>query len=350
MYRASVVIPTHEHAATLPFAIRSVQQQGVDDIEILVIGDGVSDEVRATVYQLQSDDTRIRFFDRPKGPRTGEIHRDAVLREAKGRIVCYQCDDDLWLPGHLQAMEAALESADFAGAMQTNVDPGDRIRAYYFDLERPEFVEPWLAWKPNNFGSWASDGFGLQSGAHRLDAYLRLPEGWGVTADGLPTDQTMWHKFARQPWCRMRFLHSPVSLHFPTNDRRDWPAAKRADELARWTEIIESPDGAARIWRGILADVGNRVLDQRLADNKRQLERSALEAALRASLESAEQTRLRTEAELTAMTARCKSAEQAQSGVEDERDALLASTSWRLTKPLRAAANAIAALKSRRGA
>jgi GalNAc5-diNAcBac-PP-undecaprenol beta-1,3-glucosyltransferase len=116
MPRITVLIPTHEHAATLPFAVASVQAQGIDDIEILLVGDGVDDVMRATVRQLQSNDRRIRFFDMPKGVQKGELHRDKVLREAQGRIVCYQCDDDLWLPGHLEAMETALEDADFVEA------------------------------------------------------------------------------------------------------------------------------------------------------------------------------------------------------------------------------------------
>ena len=89
MYRASVLIPTHGHrAATLPFAVASVQAQDVEDIEILIVGDGVDDSVRSTVERLQAADSRIRFFDFEKGPRNGEIHRDGVLRQARGRIVC----------------------------------------------------------------------------------------------------------------------------------------------------------------------------------------------------------------------------------------------------------------------
>ena len=126
-----------------------------------------------------AEDSRIRFFDFPKGPRHGEIYRDEVLRQARGRIVCYQCDDDLWLPGHLQDMEAALEGADFTGSMHADVGPEGRIRGYVFDPGRPEFRDPWLAWNPNRLGALASDGFGLAFGAHRLDAYLRLSEGLG---------------------------------------------------------------------------------------------------------------------------------------------------------------------------
>jgi glycosyltransferase involved in cell wall biosynthesis len=264
MPSASILIPTHEHAETLPFAVASVQGQRVDDIEILIAGDGVDDAVRTVVRQLQSDDPRIRFFDLPKGPHHGELNRDLVLRQARGRIVCYHSDDDLWLPGHLEAMGTALEDADFAGAMQVNVGTDDRVRCFFFDLERPEFTEPWLAWTENDLGVWACNGFGLSFAAHRLEAYLRLPEGWTTTPHGLPTDQFMWQKFAHQPWCRLKFLRWPVSLHFPSPDRRDWIPPRRAAELARWTEIIGN--SGSRVYRDILADMGDRLLAQSLKD------------------------------------------------------------------------------------
>jgi len=264
MPRISVLIPTHEHAATLPYAVRSVQRQGVDDLEILICGDGVSDELRAVIAELRRADPRIRFFDLPKAPRIGELNRDHVMRHATGRIVCIQNDDDLWLPGHVAMLERALEDADFVGAMQVNVGTDGKVRGYFFDLERPEFVQPWLAWKPNNFGTWASNGFGPIFVAYRLDAYRRLPQGWATTPDGLPTDQTMWHNFVRQPWCRAKFLRWPIALHFSAVDRRAWTPAQRARELRHWTEIIESPDYAVHIWRDLLPDLGDRLLRQSL--------------------------------------------------------------------------------------
>src|SRR6266404_5636639 len=266
MPRASVLIPTHSHrAATLPLAVASVQAQGIGDIEILIVGDGVDDSVRSTVKRLQTTDSRIRFFDFPKGPRNGEIHRDGVLRQARGLIVCYQADDDLWLPGHF----ADMENADFVGAMHVNVEREDRVRGYFFDIERPEFRDLWVSWQAHPYGPWASNGFGLAFAAHRLEAYLRLPEGWTTTPTGLPTDQFMWMKFARQPWCRIRALQWPISLHFPAPDRRNWTPEQRTEELRRWMKVIESPDYAVRIWRDVLPDFGNRLLGRAVNDQER---------------------------------------------------------------------------------
>src|SRR5688572_9703444 len=84
MVSASVLIPTHEHAETLAHAVASVQAQGRDDIEILIVGDGVDDALRSEVRRLQAEDGRIRFFDLPKGPHHGEVNRDWVLRQARG--------------------------------------------------------------------------------------------------------------------------------------------------------------------------------------------------------------------------------------------------------------------------
>lgn len=367
MRRASVLLPTHEHASTLPYAVASVQAQGVDDLEILIVGDGVNDEVRGVIAALQSRDPRIRFFDFPKGPREGEIHRDAVLRQAQGEIIYYQCDDDLWLPDHLNVMEAALADADFVGAMHVNVEPDDRVSGFYFDLQRGEFVTPWLDWIDNDFGGWASNGFGLQCAAHRLDAYRRLPEGWTTTAPGLPPSQVMWHKFARQSWCRLKYLPWPVALRFSAPDRRDWTAERRAAELQRWSEIVASPNGILRIHRSLLADLGDRLLSDTL--QRREVHRSAIarleqelehEQAQRTALNEKcaglllELKRVRDECEreferkqiqCAALKEECASALLELRRVQSERDALLATRSWRMAAPLRAVATMVRRLR-----
>jgi GalNAc5-diNAcBac-PP-undecaprenol beta-1,3-glucosyltransferase len=377
--RASILIPTRGHrAATLPLAVASVQAQGIEDIEILIIGDGVDETIRSTVKRLQAADARIRFFDFPKGPRNGEIHRDGVLRQARGRIVCYQADD----------MENALENADFVGAMHVNVELEGRVRGYFFDIERPEFRELWVSWQAHPYGPWASNGFGLAFAGHRLEAYLRLPEGWTSTPTGLPTDQFMWMKFARQPWCRIRSLQWPVSLHFPAPDRRSWTEQQRVDELARWTEIIARPNGREHVYRAMLRTFGDILLEHGLTATQQHAAATAAAAAAAAALEreqtlranaeaerDAEQTlRAKAEAEWNAeQTLRAKAeaerdAEQTlrakveaerdaeqivrtkaqaerdteqvlRAQAEAERDAMRESTFWRLTTPLRATIN-----------
>jgi hypothetical protein len=326
MPRISVLIPTMDRAATLPYAVRSVQAQGVDDLEILICGDGATDAVRNTVRTLQQSDRRIRFFDLPKAPARGELNRDHVLRQAEGELIFHQNDDDLWLPDHVAMLQHALEDADFVGAMQVNVQTDGSVRAWFFDGARSEYRLPWLGWTENGLGPWASNGCSPIFVAHRRDAFLRLPEGWVTTPPGLPADQAMWHRFAQQPWCRMRFLEWPVALQFYSGDRPDWTMEQRADELRRWTEIIERPDYAVQIWRSLLPGLGDRLLEQALADRE-------VRANLIASVTRLETERNAARAELIAARADRATWQALEKHLKD----VLSSTSWRVLAPLRAA-------------
>ena len=84
--------------------------------------------------ELTAADPRVRWFDNPKGPRHGELHRHAALQEARGEIVCYLCDDDLWLPDHVERMRALLDGA--------------RLRVHAPVLDRPRGRDPLLQDRP----------------------------------------------------------------------------------------------------------------------------------------------------------------------------------------------------------
>lgn len=332
MPRISVLLPTRDRALTLPYAVRSIQMQGVDDLEILIAGDGATDAVRRTVADLQRSDSRIRFFDLPKAPHRGELNRDHVMRQAQGELIFHQNDDDLWLPGHIAMFEQALADADFVGAMQINVNPDGSVRAFFFDLERSEYAEPWLAWIPNDFGPWANNGFPPVFAAHRRDAFLALSEGWVTTPPGLPADQVFWHRFARHG-CRMRFLRWPVALQFYSGHRVGWSDERRAEELRRWTGVIERPDYAVHIWRKLLPELGDRLLQQALDERKARHDLVAAHQAVVADLES-QIAGLRAERD----QARAERLDEYGRRLAREKDLndVLSSTSWRLTAPLRA--------------
>src|SRR5205085_4915460 len=94
----TVLVPTHNHGYLIDFALRSVLNQTLQDFELLVVGDGMSDEGRERVRGFMAKDPRVRLFDFPKGPRRGEMHRHRVLTEAaRGQIVCYLSDDDMFM-------------------------------------------------------------------------------------------------------------------------------------------------------------------------------------------------------------------------------------------------------------
>jgi hypothetical protein len=115
---------------TLPDAIRSVLDQGRDDVEIIV-GDELghlADIVRAF------DDPRVRYH------RVGRVgpsgHASALVRESRGRYVALLDDDDRWLPGFLDATIRVLEDDPGVGIVFTNFfyDAGGRLRQRDWDL------------------------------------------------------------------------------------------------------------------------------------------------------------------------------------------------------------------------
>lgn len=221
----TVLIPTHDHADTLWYSVASVQWQTRQDFEIFIVGDGVPKRTREVVADLMARDARIRFFDNPKGERHGEALRHVALQEARGRYICYQSDDDLWFPEHLERMGSMLDQHDLAHTMQVNLNPDARATTRMYDARLPDQIKRMR----QNYA-----GFGLASGGHTLEAYQRLPRGWFPAPAGINTDLHFWLQFLDQPWCRYVSLKWPTVCHLSSVSRREWSNAERVAELALW--------------------------------------------------------------------------------------------------------------------
>jgi GalNAc5-diNAcBac-PP-undecaprenol beta-1,3-glucosyltransferase len=234
---ATVLIPTHDHGQTLRISVASALRQTVSDIEVFVIGDGVPDETRRIMREFMQNDTRVRFFDHPKGSRHGEIYRHEALAQAQGRIVCYLSDDDLYLPRHVEEMCGLLEQADFANALATEVRPDGSFSTWTVDLALPAFRQELLEGR---------NRVPLSAGAHTLEAYRRLAAGWTNAPASVPTDLNMWWKFLAHPRCRFLASSLPTVLVFPASTRSHLEPADRFHELQTWLARAgpHSPDRA----------------------------------------------------------------------------------------------------------
>lgn len=231
---ATILIPTHDHAALLPIAIASALAQRSASFEIFVVGDGVGDDTRQVMTQY-ADDPRVRFFDFPKGERHGERHRHVALLEARGAIVCYLSDDDVLMPGHVKEMRQLLAHADFAHSTPVSVDP-DGILVYRpADLARPEFLALILEGR-NNF-------IGLTGAAHTRALYDRLPEGWRPAPPGTPTDIHMWQQICSLPDFRGATTKRLTAIHFPDPAWRELADTVRVAALSEWLERALRPSG-----------------------------------------------------------------------------------------------------------
>lgn len=139
--QCSVVMPTYNAIAFLPDALRSVRDQGMADIEILVLDDGSTDGTRDWLAAEAAADPRIRVFH---GERSGPARaRNTLIENAKSDLIAFLDADDTWLPGKLAA-EIAFHGANpdvaFTFTDYRHVDMDGNLRSTCFEYWKPRFV------------------------------------------------------------------------------------------------------------------------------------------------------------------------------------------------------------------
>ena len=211
---ATVLIPTCDHEETLLSSVASALAQTVSNIEIFIVGDGTTARTREIAAELCNDD-RVKFFDYAKGPRNGEIHRNELLKTAKGRIV-------------------------FASAATLAVESDGQLCVWYCNLSSNYFRPDWHRELVD--GGGFRNPVPLSAGAHRLDSYLKLPFGWRTTPKSMPTDIYMWIQFLEQK--NFTFSSSTVLsvVKFTSTNRKNWTNRQRYEELERWRHRMQNPE------------------------------------------------------------------------------------------------------------
>jgi glycosyltransferase involved in cell wall biosynthesis len=122
--RVTVIIPTFNWSTVLPYSIASVLEQSWQDFELLVIGDGCTDDSELVVGQLATSDERIRWMSlAATGHQAGPNNEG--LRCSRGELIAYLGHDDLWLPRHLERLVGVIDAgATFARSTILLVNPG----------------------------------------------------------------------------------------------------------------------------------------------------------------------------------------------------------------------------------
>lgn len=120
----SVLVATFNAARLLRLSLASVLRQDMADFEVLVTGDGCTDDSEQVVASF--GDPRLRFENRSTNSGSQAApHNDGFAR-ARGAWIAYLGHDDLWFPSHLSSLVAfAKESgADAAHSLCALLTPG----------------------------------------------------------------------------------------------------------------------------------------------------------------------------------------------------------------------------------
>jgi glycosyltransferase involved in cell wall biosynthesis len=119
----TIIIPTYNRSNVLRIAIHSVLWQTEQDFEVLVVGDGCTDDSESVVKSF--GDARIQWKNLPTNAGHQSAPNNAGLAMARGRYIAFLCHDDIWHPEHLRTLLRTLRSgsADIAMAVAEMMGP-----------------------------------------------------------------------------------------------------------------------------------------------------------------------------------------------------------------------------------
>ncbi len=102
----SIIIATYNRAGTIMRSIESILSQTYSDIEIIVVDDGSTDDIRGTIASVE--DSRIRYIGLPRN-QGASVARNRGIAEAKGEYIMVWDSDDVLYPQALSRVLQELE-------------------------------------------------------------------------------------------------------------------------------------------------------------------------------------------------------------------------------------------------
>jgi hypothetical protein len=159
------------------------------------------------------------------------------------------------MPNHLATVNELLRDADFGHTLHVGINAHGELFGLLADLQSPAYRERMLH-EPFNC-------FDFSFGSHTLEAHRRLPGGWGPPTPDCPwSDLYMWRQFLAQPWCRAKSMMIPTGICTQTHQRPHLSNRERAEELARLSMEMSSPDYRELLWRKIAEGLARQLIQK----------------------------------------------------------------------------------------
>jgi glycosyltransferase involved in cell wall biosynthesis len=106
----SVIMPTYKRSESIGESIRSVMNQTLTDVELVVINDGGDDTARKIIDSFGSPRIRYYRLDRNRGLSAA---LNEGIRLAQGRYIAYLDDDDIYYPDHLKTLAESIAGTHY---------------------------------------------------------------------------------------------------------------------------------------------------------------------------------------------------------------------------------------------
>ena len=105
----SILIPTYNYSSVLRWALHSVLWQTFQDFEVLIVGDGCTDDSEQVVAAF--GDGRLRWHNLSSNSGNQVQPKNWGMRHARGRYIAHLQHDDVWHPAHLESLVRAIEES-----------------------------------------------------------------------------------------------------------------------------------------------------------------------------------------------------------------------------------------------
>jgi glycosyltransferase involved in cell wall biosynthesis len=216
----SVIIPTYNRADVIGRALHSVLHQTYQDLEVIIVDDGSTDDTEVVVRSFR--DARVRYI-RHENKQGAPVARNTGIKAAKAEFIAFQDSDDEWLCDKLEKqIEAFSKASPETGVVYTGFLRIENTQATYYPSGDVNRLSGSIL-KALLHGNFIT----TQAALVRKDCFLKA----GLFDEQLPRLQD-WELFIRiAKYYKFICINEPLLLAFYSDDSITADSSKLAVAL-----------------------------------------------------------------------------------------------------------------------
>ena len=224
MPAVSIVIATYNRSNVLKHAIASVRRQTLTDWELLVVGDGCTDDTAAVVASF--GDARIGFENLPRNHGEQSVPNNVGAAQSKGEYLAFLNHDDLWFSDHLDTLVDAIvrDGADMAYGLSARIDAAGRVHLWG---DSPAGV--YRPWQPVPASVWLM----------RRELFARVGP-WTSAHLLWDSPSQEWLRRAARSGATLRPVSRLTAVQITSGGRRNSYAERAEHEHQAWVRAMDN--------------------------------------------------------------------------------------------------------------